>query len=164
MRRAPTIAVSGPGGDVPAELLELAHEVGALLAREGAVLVTGGLDGVMAAAARGAGTAGGQTLGLLPGDNLEDGTEQLFLPLPTGLGQVRNALLVNVADAVISVGGSWGTLSEIALARRAGKPVICLRGWSITDASGQPVPLVFADTASAAVDLLRTALNWQASG
>jgi hypothetical protein len=154
-----TIAVSGTGGEVADELLELAREVGALLARDGVLVVTGGLDGIMAAAAQGAREAGGQVVGLLPGDRSDGGNEHLSVALATGLGQVRNALLVNAADGLISVGGSWGTLSEIALATRAGKPVVCLRGWTVTDADGRPLPLVVADTAAEAVAVLRNALG-----
>jgi uncharacterized protein (TIGR00725 family) len=71
--------------------------------------------------------------------------------LPTGLGELRNALLVRAADAVIAVGGSWGTLSEIALARRTGVPVVCLGGWQVRDAAGEPVPLETADSPADAV-------------
>jgi uncharacterized protein (TIGR00725 family) len=154
-----TIAVSGTGGEVADELLELAREVGALLARDGVLVVTGGLDGIMAAAAQGTREAGGQVVGLLPGDRSDGGNEHLSVALATGLGQMRNALLVNAADGLISVGGSWGTLSEIALATRAGKPVVCLRGWTVTDADGRPLPLVVADTAAEAVAVLRNALG-----
>jgi uncharacterized protein (TIGR00725 family) len=154
-----TIAVSGTGGEVADELIELAREVGALLARDGVLVVTGGLDGIMAAAAQGAREAGGQVVGLLPGDRSDAGNEHLSVALATGLGQLRNALLVNAADGLISVGGSWGTLSEIALATRAGKPVVCLRGWTVTDADGRPLPLVVADTAAEAVAVLRNALG-----
>jgi uncharacterized protein (TIGR00725 family) len=159
MPRPLTVAVSGPGGDLAGELIELAREVGALLARDGALVLTGGLDGVMAAAAEGARQAGGQTVGLLPGDRTDAGNDHLSVSLPTGLGQMRNALLVNAADGLISIGGSWGTLSEIALATRAGKPVVCLHGWSVTDADGQPLPLIVADTSSHAVALLHNALG-----
>ncbi|MCW2596842.1 MAG: hypothetical protein JWP39_2730 [Jatrophihabitans sp.] len=159
MSRPLTIAVSGTGGEVADELLELAREVGALLARDGVLVVTGGLDGIMAAAAQGAREAGGEVVGLLPGDRSDGGNEHLSVALATGLGQMRNALLVNAADGLISVGGSWGTLSEIALATRAGKPVVCLRGWTVTDADGRPLPLVVADTAAEAVAVLRNALG-----
>lgn len=159
MSRPLTIAVSGTGGEVADELLELAREVGALLARDGVLVLTGGLDGIMAAAAQGAREAGGQVVGLLPGDRSDGGNEHLSVALGTGLGQMRNALLVNAADGLISVGGSWGTLSEIALATRAGKPVVCLRGWTVTDADGRPLPLVVADTAAEAVAVLGNALG-----
>lgn len=161
MPRVPTIAVIGPGGDVAAALIKSAREVGALLARDGACVVTGGLDGVMAAAAQGATQAGGQALGLLPGEDPDAGDEHLSIRIATGLGQVRNVVLVNAADGVIAIGGSWGTLSEIALAMRAGKPVVCMHGWSIADNTGRPVLLPTADTASEAVGTLQHALQWQ---
>jgi uncharacterized protein (TIGR00725 family) len=159
MPRSVTVAVTGPGGDVADDLLELAFEVGALLARDGALVATGGLGGVMAAATRGAAEAGGHPIGLLPGLDPAAGNEHLTVPLATGLGELRNALLVNIADGLISVGGSWGTLSEIALAMRTGKPVVSLRGWKIRDVAGQAIPLPEADSAAQAVALLRTALH-----
>jgi uncharacterized protein (TIGR00725 family) len=140
-------------------LAEVAREVGARLAEVGAVVLTGGLDGVMAAAARGAREAGGQTVGLLPGTDSHDANRYLSVALPTGLGQARNAVLVHAADGLISVGGSWGTLSEIAFAMRAGKPVVCLHGWRVTDADGRPVSLVTADSPADAVARLLAALE-----
>jgi uncharacterized protein (TIGR00725 family) len=161
MSRSPTIAVSGPGGDVDGALIALAREVGSLLARDGACVVTGGLDGVMAAAAHGAIQAGGQTVGLLPGEDADAGSEHLSVRIATGLGQARNAVLVNAVDGLIAIGGSWGTLSEIAFAMRAGKPVVCLRGWTLADSAGRPLPLLTAETASEAVGLIQHALRWQ---
>jgi uncharacterized protein (TIGR00725 family) len=108
------------------EVIAAAEEVGAELARRGAYLVCGGLGGVMEAACRGAARHGGQSIGLLPGSHRADGNRYLSVTLPTGLGETRNALVVAVSDAVIAVGGSWGTLSEIALAVRTGKPTVVL--------------------------------------
>jgi uncharacterized protein (TIGR00725 family) len=122
-------------------------------------VVTGGLDGVMAAAARGARGAGGTVIGLLPGGDRSAAEPDLTAALATGLGELRNALLVQVADGLIAVGGSWGTLSEIALARRTGKPVVCLRGWEIRDEAGAPVPLRTATTPAEAVAWLRSTLD-----
>lgn len=159
----PVVAVVGPGGaDVPASVLELAREVGRLLARHGFGVVTGGLDGVMAAAARGVRQEAGLVIGLLPGADRAAATDHLGsldLALPTGLGQARNALVVAAADAVISVGGSWGTLSEIALARRTGKPVVCLSGWQVLDETGALLAQDIADSPAAAVDAIRRALQ-----
>ena len=109
----------------------MAEEVGRLLARRGAVVVCGGLGGVMEAACRGASRAGGTTVGVLPG--LDRGAANPFVSVAvaTGLGEVRNALVVRAADALIAVGGVYGTLSEIALALKAGKPVIGLGTWEI---------------------------------
>lgn len=119
------IAVCGAG--VPGDTRELAEAVGGELARRGAVLVCGGREGVMEDACRGAARAGGLTVGLLPGDTADEANPFVALPLPTGMGQGRNVLVVRAADAVIAIGGEWGTLSEIALARKLGVPVVLLR-------------------------------------
>jgi uncharacterized protein (TIGR00725 family) len=161
---APLIAVVGPGEDAATEeLCALASQVGRLLAERGAVLLTGGLGGVMAAAARGARDGGGVAVGLLPGADRTAGNADNTLVIATGLGQARNALIVRAADAIIAVGGSWGTLSEIALGRRAGKPVICLRGWRVLDAADQQVPLDVAATPQHAIQLLAPAFGWATS-
>ena len=124
------MAVVGPGAASP-EQEAAAEEVGRLLARRGAVVVCGGLGGVMEAACRGASREGGTTVGLLPG--LDRGAANPFVSVAvaTGLGEARNALVVRAADALIAVGGAYGTLSEIALALKAGKPVIGLGTWEI---------------------------------
>lgn len=138
------VAVVGPT-DAGESGLRDAHEVGRLVALAGAVVVTGGLGGVMAAASRGAVEAGGLTVGLLPGTDRHAGNPYLSVALPTGLGELRNGLIVRAADAVIAVGGSWGTLSEIALAVRTGVPVVILGGWAMP-AEG---PLIAATAAEA---------------
>ena len=153
MQRRRVVSVVGPGEHVPEGLLELAREVGRLLARRGAVVLTGGGDGVMAAAAAGAREHGGFALGVLPGADAGAGNEFLDVAIPTGLGQARNAV-VAAADGLIAVGGSWGTLSEIALARRTARPVVCLRGWQVRDHDGAAVPIDTAVAAGEAVDLL----------
>jgi uncharacterized protein (TIGR00725 family) len=124
------VAVVGPGEAEPDEIAA-AERVGAELARRQAVVVCGGLGGVMAAACRGAKEAGGTTVGILPG--LDRGAANRFVDvvLPTGLGEARNALVVRAADVLIAVGGAYGTLSEIALALKGGKRVIGLRSWEI---------------------------------
>jgi len=119
------IAVCG-AGKADATLIKTAERVGALIAREGAVLICGGLGGVMEAAARGAHDADGLTIGVLPGEDAGDANPWIFLPLPTAMGEARNALVVRFADAVIAIGGEWGTLSEIALAMKIGLPVVLL--------------------------------------
>lgn len=111
--------------------MSLAEAVGAGLARAGAVVVCGGRGGVMAAACRGAADAGGLTVGLLPGLDRREANEWVQVALPTGLGELRNGLVVRAADGMIAVGGSYGTLSEVALALRADVPVIGLRSWKI---------------------------------
>lgn len=132
------IAVSGPA-DADEASCAVAEQVGRLLARSGAIVLTGGLGGVMAAVSRGAHDAGGTTIALLPGSDRAGANDWVDFALPTGLGQGRNLLLVTAADAVIAVGGSWGTLSEVAHARRLGRPVVQVGGWTVTDASGSPV-------------------------
>lgn len=122
------IAVIGPSAASADELVR-AERVGVLLAERGAIVVCGGHGGVMEAVCKGAAQNGGQTIGLLPGTERRSGNPYLSITLPTGLGELRNGLIVRAADAVISVGGSWGTLSEIALAVRTGKPVVALGDW-----------------------------------
>ncbi len=109
----------------------MAEEVGRLLARRGAVVVCGGLGGVMEAACRGARGEGGTTIGILPGLDRGAANPHVSVAVPTGLGEARNALVVRAADTLIAVGGAYGTLSEIALALKAGKPVVGLGTWEI---------------------------------
>ncbi|MEU7057947.1 TIGR00725 family protein [Streptomyces sp. NPDC046197] len=129
----PCIAVAGPG-QASAREAELARQVGGLLARRGAVVVCGGLGGVMEACAQGARDADGMVVGLLPGRDRGAGNRHLSVAVATGLGELRNGILVNTCDALIAVGGGWGTLSEVALALRAGKTVALLDGWALPDA------------------------------
>ncbi|TQM69287.1 hypothetical protein FHX41_2979 [Actinomadura hallensis] len=132
------VAVCGPAECTEAEW-DHAHETGRLLAGHGAVVVCGGLGGVMAAAAAGARSAGGVTVGILPAADRTAAGPDLTVVLPTGLGQARNNVIVNAADAVIAVGGSWGTLSEVALAMRRGTvPVVQIGGWHVHDRDGRP--------------------------
>lgn len=123
----PLVAVVGGHDCSPAEAA-LAEEVGRRLADAGAVLLCGGLGGVMEAAARGVkSVAGGLTVGILPGDDRAAANPFIDVALATGMGEMRNALIVRAADAVIAIAGGWGTLSEIALARRVGTGVVGLR-------------------------------------
>ena len=109
-----------------------AEEVGRLLAGRGCTVVTGGLGEVMAAAARGAKEAGGTTIGVLPGERLADANEWVDYAVATGIGHARNLAVVASGQAVIAIGGSWGTLAEIAFARRLGRPVVVLEpGWKL---------------------------------
>ncbi|KAB8183389.1 TIGR00725 family protein [Microbispora catharanthi] len=133
------IAVCGPGECTPQDA-RAARDVGRLLAERGAVVLCGGYGGVMAAAAAGAREVGGVVVGVLSGRDRAGASPDLTVALPTGLGEARNALIVRAADAVVVVGGSWGTLSELALAQRGGTPVITLGGWRVLDAEGRPVP------------------------
>ena len=121
------MAVIGPGD----EPTVAAAEVGRLLAEHGVTLVCGGRGGAMEAACRGAKEADGLTVGILPGPDRSDANPFVDIVLPTGLGEARNALVVGAADVVIAIGGGYGTLSEIALALKAGKRVIGLGTWDI---------------------------------
>jgi uncharacterized protein (TIGR00725 family) len=132
--RPPYIAVIGDGdphGPDAHRLLEWAEEIGSLLARAGAVVVTGGLGGVMEAASRGAVAAGGQTIGILPGADPDEANDYVRTPIATGLGVARNLVVVTSSDAVIAVGGKHGTLSEIGLALRMGRSVVTLSSWRV---------------------------------
>ena len=125
--------------DCDADTYRLAREVGRLLGGAGVVVATGGGSGVMEAAARGANDAGAQAIGFLPGTDTGGANPYLSVAVATGLGEGRNALLVTASRAVIAVGGSWGTESEIAFAVRTGTPVVSLGGWARVDADGHPV-------------------------
>jgi uncharacterized protein (TIGR00725 family) len=127
----PWIAVCGPGDTAAAAELATAEEAGAAIAEAGAVLVCGGLGGVMEAACRGARSKGGLTVGLLPSDDRGTANGWVQVAIATGLGEARNALIVRSADVVIAIGGGWGTLSEIAFARKAGKPVVGVGSWEL---------------------------------
>ena len=127
------ISVIGSGVATEEELRN-AYEVGREIAKKGAVLVCGGLTGVMEAAARGAKEAGGLTLGIIPGEDSATANPYIDIVIPTGLGVARNILVVYSGQAVIAVGGSVGTLSEIAIAFVKGKPVIGLGTWKLEKA------------------------------
>ena len=148
----------GPGDATPEETAQ-AEGVGAALAEAGVTLVCGGLGGVMEAACRGARGAGGLTVGLLPGDDRDAANPWVSVALPTGLGEGRNVLLVRAADAVVAIGGGWGTLSEIALALRAGKPVVGLGSWQPTREGVAGPGVVAASGPRAAVDLALSSLS-----
>ncbi len=125
------IAVIG-GGQCSAQEAELAETVGRELARRGAILVCGGLGGIMEAACKGASAEGGLTIGILPGDNYQAANPYVQIPLATGMGYARNIAVVKSAQAVIAIGGSYGTLSEISHALQSGIPVIGLNTWSLS--------------------------------
>lgn len=113
-------------GDATADEYEAARVLGASLASGGAIVVCGGRGGVMEAVARGATESGGVAVGILPGTDASEANAWIGVPLPTGMGEARNALVARAGEAVVAVGGSWGTLSEIALARKMGRPVTTL--------------------------------------
>jgi uncharacterized protein (TIGR00725 family) len=126
----PYVAVAGSGEAAP-ELLAAAEEVGARLAEGGAVVVTGGLGGVMEAASRGARSRLGQTLGILPGRSRADANGWVGVAVTTGIGEQRNALIVASCDAVVAIGSGYGTLSEVAMALKAERPVVSLWSWKV---------------------------------
>ena len=130
------VAVVGPADGARPMDLEHAEALGRSLAELGAVKLTGGHHGVMGAAARGVRSAGGTSIGLMPGVDRAEGSQEHTFLLPTGLGELRNGLLVRAADAVVAVGCSWGTLSEIALARRTGVPLVLIDPWDLPDDVG----------------------------
>jgi uncharacterized protein (TIGR00725 family) len=130
MSRTPYVAVVGPSDASPDEL-HAAEEIGAGLARAGAVVVTGGLGGVMEAACRGARSSRGRTVGLLPGDDRDAANGWVEIAIATGMGELRNGLVVRAADALVAVGGGHGTLSEVALALKLGRPVVGLGTWEV---------------------------------
>lgn len=126
----PYVAVAGSGSAAP-ELLAAAEAVGAGLAEGGAVVVTGGLGGVMEAACRGARSRLGETLGILPGDSRADANGWVGTAVTTGLGEQRNALVVRSSDVVVAIGSGYGTLSEVAFALKLGRPVVSLWSWEV---------------------------------
>jgi uncharacterized protein (TIGR00725 family) len=151
------IAVVGPGSADAAELVA-AEEAGAAIAEAGCGLVCGGLGGVMEAACRGARSRGGVTLGLLPGTDRDEANGWVIVAVPTGLGEARNALVVRAADAVVAIGGGWGTLSEIALAMKTGLPVVGVGTWEPA-IGGEPASGVVSATGprAAVAEALRLA-------
>ena len=150
------MAVIGPSDGAAAGQLEAAEEIGRLLAEAGAVLVCGGLGGAMEAACRGARSADGMTVGILPGGDRHEANPYVQFALPTGLGEGRNALVVRAADAVIAVGGGYGTLSEIALALRARKPVVGIDTWELARGGEPDTGVVRAESTA---DAVRRALD-----
>jgi uncharacterized protein (TIGR00725 family) len=164
-RRPPHVAVCAPGEPSPAEL-DAAERVGRALAARGCVLVCGGLGGAMAAACRGAKAAGGTTIGILPGTDPAAANPWVDHAVCTGLGQARNAVLAATGQALIAVGGGVGTLSEIALGLRLGRPVVLLGGWAPVLATpaatdlirSSPGRLAIASTPDEAVELALAAV------
>lgn len=156
-RRQPYVAVIGASNATEWELAT-AEDVGRLLGEAGCVLVCGGLGGVMNAAARGAGAAGGLSVGILPGEDRDQAGRHLTLAVTTGFGEARNAIVARSADAVIAVGGEFGTLSEIALALKMGVPVIGMGTWELGRDDLDRDPIIRAETPDEALDALRRVL------
>ncbi len=129
-----------------------AYEVGSLLAKQGAIIVCGGLGGVMEAACKGAKEAGGTTIGILPGPFRGDSNPYVDYAIATDMGQARNAVIVRTADVVMAVGGEYGTLSEIAMALKMGKKVIALSSWEIANKGTPDEKIIRADNPEQAVE------------
>ncbi len=151
--RATRIALIGPRVASEA-VLAAAEAVGAGVARRGGILICGGRGGAMEAACRGAKAAGGLTIGVLPGPDDGDANPWVDVPIVTGVGEARNAIVARTAQAVIAVGGAYGTLSEIALALCFGVPVVGLGTWTVApgDAPDAPDPIVRAGDPDEAVE------------
>ncbi len=145
------VAVIG-GGQCSKEDARVAEEVGRELAKKGVILVCGGLGGVMEAACRGASTEGGITVGILPGENRQAANPYVQIPIVTGMSYARNVIVVKSAQAVIAIGGSYGTLSEIAHALQSGIPVIGLNTWSLSQNAQQDKSIIPAQNPGEAVD------------
>lgn len=154
-RRVKQVSVIGTGDcEEGSETWELAEEVGRRLAEAGASVVCGGLAGVMEAVARGAAQAGGTAIGVVPGVSVEEANEHCTHVVASAVGYARNLAVVASGDAVIAVGGEWGTLSEIGHARTFGKTVVALRSWGLAGREkmeGAP-GVIPVDTAEQAVE------------
>ena len=147
------LLISVIGGGAPsARAYELAEAVGRELAQRGAVVVCGGLGGVMEAACRGAKSAGGVTIGMMPGDDPRAANPWVDYPVMTGMGYARNVIVVKTGRAAIAVDGAYGTLSEIAHALGDGTPVIGLETWEMASGDGYPLEITRADSPTDAVE------------
>ena len=145
------IAVIG-ASQCPPEIEMLAEEIGRELAKQGAILVCGGLSGVMEAACKGASLGGGITIGILPGENRETANPYVQIPIVTSIGYARNVAVVKSAQAVIAVSGSYGTLSEIAYALQSEIPVIGLKTWSLSRNGQADSSIILVNTPAEAVE------------
>jgi len=148
--RKKRIAVIG-GSQPTSKEAKAAEEVGRELAKQGAILVCGGLGGVMEAACKGTIAEGGVTIGILPGDNHKTANPYVQIPIVTGMGYARNVAVVKSAQAVIAIGGSYGTLTEIAHALQSGIPVIGLNTWTISRNGQQDNSILLAESPADAV-------------
>lgn len=154
----PIIAVVG-SSNCSEKQADLAEAIGTMIAERGAIVVCGGRGGVMEAVCKGAASAGGTTVGILPGNDVSEGNPYLTIALPTGLGEARNALVARAGQAMIAIGGSYGTLSEIALALKAGRKVIGLETWSASDHAEGELGLWPAKDAAEAVKMAFAEVN-----
>jgi len=160
---SPTRRLTVIGGSVCSDdQRRLALETGREIARAGAILLCGGRSGVMEAAAEGAQSEGGSTVGIMPGSGPDESPPNPYIGLPiyTGIGQARNQVLVLSGEAVIGIGGSWGTLTEIGLSIRHGIPVVLLDSWTLEPPDGKPEPLLHrASSPAEAVEIAIRAAN-----
>ncbi|MBN1678502.1 MAG: TIGR00725 family protein [Candidatus Thermoplasmatota archaeon] len=144
------------------DLMVLAEKVGEELARQGAAVVCGGMNGVMEAACKGARRLGGLTIGIIPSNDKEDANPYVQVPIVTGMGVGRNVMLVKTADVLIAIGGEFGTLSEIAHALDLGKIVVGLGTWKLEKARPSPIPnLIEANSPKEAVEIALKAISTQ---
>ncbi len=147
MKRAPVLAVIG-AGDAPEDVCALAREVGHEIGSRGAVLINGGRGGVMSAAAEGARSAGGHTIGIIPNYDRASANEFIEFVVATGMGEARNAIIVASSDAVVALQGEGGTLAEIGFAKKFGRPIIALSSWpEIADLERATTPREAVDLA-----------------
>jgi len=158
MQRKRIIAVIG-SGEASQQEIRLAEATGREIARRGAILVCGGLGGIMEAACRGASVESGLTIGILPGESRYSANSYVDIPIVTGMGEARNVIVVKTAQAVIAIGGSYGTLSEIAHALRNGIPVIGLETWTISRNNQIDKMIIRASTPVEAVDMAFKLIN-----
>lgn len=145
------VAVVG-AGDAGPELMRVAEDVGRGLGEHGAVVLCGGLSGVMEAACRGCRAGGGTSVGILPGDDRAAANEFVDVALATGMGEMRNALIVRAADVVVALGGEYGTLAEVAFALKIGRPVVGYDTWQLSKRGTPRDGIERVTTAEAAVD------------
>lgn len=131
VKKTKFVAVIG-GNECSAQEMRLAEDVGREIARQGAVLICGGLGGIMEAACRGARQENGTTVGIVPGEKRESANQYVTIPIASGIGHARNMIVAKSADAVIAIGGGYGTLAEIAYALQGGIPVISLNTWTLS--------------------------------
>ncbi len=150
INRQKLISVIG-GSNASKQDLKEAEAVGRELAKRGAILVCGGLEGVMQAACRGAVSEGGTTIGILPGENAKDANEYVCIPIATGIGYARNAMVAKSSQVVIAIGGSYGTLTEIGYALQGGIPVIGINTWSVSKDGKINKSIITAESAADAV-------------
>ena len=151
MAKKKFVAVIG-GSQCSKKEAQLAEEVGRELARREATLICGGLGGIMKAACKGASSAGGTTVGIIPGNDRQTANPYVQIPIVTGLGEVRNVIVVKSVQAVIAIGGSYGTLSEISHALKNGIPVIGLNTWSLSRNGRKDKSIIPAQSPAEAVD------------